>query len=655
MLIDHQKLDERDEEHPALGRYRTAVRKEIPAVIAISAAVNILLLTSSVYMLQVLDRVLASGSTETLIYLTIIALVALGVYGGLEYNRRQILTRVGAFTDHQLTPAIFSQMIQRGALGDRRFNSALTGATNIRSFLSGDNALAFADAPWTPIFLIAIALIHPALGLIALAGIVILFGITLLHDRIARPISQQERKEINQINVRGNEAVMAADTIQAIGMRPAIVDSFRANFDARLPGQVKGRDALSAWLALSRYFRFALQIAILGAGAALAIAGATTAGGMIAASILLTRAVAPVERSLTAWQSMIHARSGWEEIKALFRLPDGDRAQLAMPDPEGVLEFKDVAVVQPGRDQFLFHSLSGEVSPGSVLIIIGPSGSGKSTLARLMLGVGAPSRGRITLDGTSAAQWPSEELGRFIGYLPQTVDILTGTVAENIARFGIVEENAVVTAAREAGIHEWVSSLPLGYQTRIGPEGRRLSGGQLQRIALARALYGAPHLIVLDEPTSGQDQVGIAALVEATVAARARGAIVVLITHNADLVNLGDFFVSLKSSQAQFYQLDKDAKPTLVHDASRKLSPQRRRALQHTGTASTHTEDAQEENHSEQEPDSAENWKTHTSFEHTRKQNLSQGQTQSSQRSRTQGREDQFLRSRTLTDRQDKH
>ncbi len=656
MLIEHAKLDRAASANPILDRFRTAIRKEIPAVVAISAAVNLLLLTSSIYMLLLLDRVLASGSMDTLLYLTLMALVALAVYGGLEYNRRQILSRAGAFTDQQLTPAIFSQMIQRGAIGDRRFKNALSGASNIRSFLSGDNALAFADAPWTPIFLIAIALIHPALGLIALLGIVILFGITLLHAQVARPISLQERKEVNQINTRGNEAVAAADTIQAIGMRRAIVEGFRRAFTARLGHQIKGRDALSAWLALSRYFRFALQIAILGAGAALVIGGSTTPGGMIAASILLTRAVAPVEKSMSAWQAMVLARVGWQEVKTLLDFPDNDAAQVTLPALQGSLFFEDVAVVQPGRDQYLFHSLTGVVPPGSVVMVIGPSGSGKTTLARLILGVGAPSRGRISLDNASVSQWLNAQMGDQVGYLPQSVDILSGTVAENIARFGNLDEKAVLAAAQAADIHEMIAGLPLGYQTRIGPEGRRFSGGQLQRVALARALYGDPHVIVLDEPTSGQDQQGVAALVEATKSARRRGAIIVLVTHNPELAKLGDYLISLQSRQAKFYRLNVEGEPELAHSTARKLSSGRRLVARQNvdeevvekSPRSGNSE--QEQTSPSSEDTSSDRWQTHTTFEHQRENAPSRRRSRQPADFRRSGQEGDLLRRRTPTD-----
>lgn len=542
--------------------FRISVKREMRAVFVISAFVNILLLTSSVYMLQVLDRVLSSGSLDTLLYLTVIAGVALAVYGILEMSRRQILTRIGAYCDRALMPQLLDRMIIKSANGDRSAKNALSSLGSVRSFLSGESILAFIDAPWTPIFLLVIAMIHPMLGLVALAGVVILFIVTLVNDRIARPLSLQEQAERGKTMDRTRDVLAAGETVAAMNIRSPVVKATREGLEESYFHNRRAHDAVSSAMALSRFLRFCLQIAILAVGAWLVVWGQATAGGMIAASILLSRAVAPVERSMSAWQAMVLARQGWRDVtKVLSEEMDIDD-RMRLPDPRGELAFTDVTLSAHGSSRPLFEGLSGTVEAGNVLVVVGPSGSGKSTLARAIAGVHAPDRGAIALDGVDVRKWQPAQFGRWIGYLPQSIDLLPGTIAQNISRFcENPDEQAVVDAARKAGIHEFIGALENGYDTVLGPEGRRLSGGQAQRVGIARAIYDEPKLLVFDEPTSAQDSTGTKSLTASVAALRQTGSTIVLVTHDRDLLPLADQVLHVQDGKARILTVEKEQTP----------------------------------------------------------------------------------------------
>lgn len=572
-----------------LVSFRDAVRKEMRSVFVVSAFVNLLLLTSSVYMLQVLDRVLSSGSLSTLFYLTIIAVIALAVYGLLEMVRRQILNRIGAYCDRTLMPELLDRMILKNASGDLSAAGAIGKLSSVRSFLSGENILAFIDAPWMPIFIAVIAMIHPILGLVAIAGVVILFVVTLINDRVARPLSLKESVANEKTSHRLRNALAASETVAALHLRAPIVDATRRDLEARYLSHRRDHDAVSSAMAASRFLRFCLQIAILGVGAWLVVLGQMTAGGMIAASILLSRAVAPVERSMSAWQSMVLARKGWADIKAIMSEPMDIDSRMRFPDPSGDLTFDNLTISNKSAAQPLVEGLTGHVEPGSVLVVIGASGSGKSTLARAIAGVHAPDAGYVALDGVDVRKWQPAQLGRWLGYLPQTVDLLAGTVAQNISRFSDQpNEAAIVEAARLAGIHEFIGTMENGYDTPIGPEGRRLSVGQAQRISIARAYYDQPKLLILDEPTSAQDANGSNNLRDAVTKFRTAGATVVLITHDRPLISLADQVLHLQGRKSNFLEVQKEQKA--VEQLSARLSElKRRKALSDSSKESKET------------------------------------------------------------------
>jgi len=532
-----------------------ALKKQLPIVLVISAAINLLLLTTSVYMLQVLDRVLTSGSQETLIFLTCIAVLALGVFGGLEYARRSILSRIGVYCDVKLTPALANAQILRNvaSLSGQQWLPAAgpSMVAPIKRFVASENVIAFLDAPWTPIFIIVIALIHPWLGYLAAGGAVLLFIIALLNDRTVRPASEREQEAQQSISRNIQEAQGAAETLTALGMRERLVYFLERMISDNIPRQLQTSNVENGWTATSRWVRFVLQIGVLALGAYLVLGAEITAGGMIAASILLGRALAPVERSITAWRSMVSARQSWSDIKATLQHYYREAPTVELPRPKGKLQFIDVAVQIPDSQLFMFRDVNATTEPGQLLVITGPSGSGKSTLGRMIVGLQQPLQGAIKLDDGNLTAWHDANLGRYVGYLPQSMDLMDGSVAQNIARFDQPAPEKVIEAAKMAGIHDFITDLPQGYDTAIGSRGQRLSGGQRQRVALARAFYGDPAMLVLDEPNSHQDADGLAQLLNTLEMLKQQKVTTVVIAHDRAIAGKADQLMVLQKGRAQ--------------------------------------------------------------------------------------------------------
>jgi len=539
-----------------------ALKRQLPLIFVISAAINLLLLTTSVYMLQVLDRVLTSGSQETLIYLTSIAILALGVFGGLEYARRSILSRVGLYCDLVLTPALANAQILRNVAtlsGQQQLPPSGPGlVAPIKRFVASENVIAFLDAPWTPIFIVIIALIHPWLGYMTAGGAVILFLIALLNDQTVRPAAERENEAQQTINRTAQEAQNAAETLTALGMRERLIGSLEKAITASIPSQMRTSNVENGWTATSRWLRFVLQIGVLALGAYLVLRAEMTAGGMIAASILLGRALAPVERSITAWRSMVAARQSWASIKAGLAAYHREEPSVALPRPEGRLQFIDVSARIPDTQYYMFRDINAAVEPGKFIVITGPSGSGKSTLGRMIVGLQQPMEGAIKLDEGNISAWHDVNLGQYIGYLPQSMDLMEGSVAQNIARFDEPDPEKVIEAAKMAGIHAFITDLPQGYDTSVGPGGQRLSGGQRQRVALARAFYGDPSVLVLDEPNSHQDANGLAHLLKTFEQLREKKTTTVVIAHDRTIAAQADQLMLLQKGRAQMLHKGND-------------------------------------------------------------------------------------------------
>ena len=510
-------------------------RKYLINLFFISFLVNVLLLTSSLYMLQVFDRVLASGSYDTLAWLSVIALLAIVAYGFLEFSRRKILTRTGGWIVAELSPQIIRRSIDT-QLEHGASPAGLGDLQDIRKFIAGDGILAFLDAPWTPAFIAIIWLLHPILGMITIAGALILFGIALLNEVVTRKRQSESNVLQRESYEDARRFVDNAETLTAMGMVGAVIAHWTKKQDDIIHQAKSAEEVSIALHNISRSIRLGLQIIILGAGAALVLQAELTAGGMIAASIILARALSPVERAISAWKSFGSYRLATRRVEALFRATSDQSQRITLPKPKGNLTVKDLRYFTPDTRAPLLKSATFQLSPGQLCGVMGPSGSGKTTLSRLLVGAWRPSFGEIRLDGAELGEWDAEERGAHVGYLPQQVELFSGTVAENIARMGPVDSEAVVAAATKAGTHDLILSLPQGYETQVGQEKHQLSGGQKQRIGLARALYGDPSLIVLDEPNANLDGNGEIALQRALAGMKEAQQTVVVVTHVPSLL-----------------------------------------------------------------------------------------------------------------------
>jgi ATP-binding cassette subfamily C exporter for protease/lipase len=516
--------------------------------------INALMLVPAVYMLQVYDRVLASRNETTLYMLSLIVLVFYLLMACLEWLRARLMVQAGLRLDAELNEKVLSSAFrqnlrQRGANAEQA-----TGDLNgVRQFLTGNGLFAFFDAPWAPLFIGVIFLLHPTLGIVSLVGAVLLLGLALWTEhRTQAPLAEANRAGIAANQFAAN-SFRNAEVVEAMGMFPALRSRWYALHRRMLALQTIASDRAGSISAATRFTRITLQSLILGMGALLVIDGEITPGAMIASSILLGRGLAPVEQAIGAWKQFVGARSAHERLRKLLGDYEPRSEAIELPPPRGEYRVENVVAVAPGGNLPILKGISLHIPAGTVLGVIGPSGSGKSTLARLLVGVWGTAAGVVRLDGADVHAWDKAELGPWLGYLPQDVELFDGTVAENIARFGEVDSAAVVRAASQAGVHELVLRLPEGYETSIGTGGCALSGGQRQRIALARALYGNPSALVLDEPNSNLDDVGETALIEAVKALKAAGKTVVLITHRTSVLSVVDALVVLRDGKVHAY------------------------------------------------------------------------------------------------------
>lgn len=503
------------------------------AVALFSAIISLLYLAGSLYMLQVYDRVLPSHSVPTLLALSLLLIGTLALQGFLDAQRGRMLARIGARFDEILAPRIYGLVASMPLRHptEARSTAPVRDVDQIRSFLSGLGPTALFDIPFTPIFAFVAFLLHPWLGWLTVAGGFTILALTVLVDVLNRSTAKvvAETAVQRQNLIEGTRR--NAEVIAALGMEASFRDRFQAMSDRLAEAGLRAGNVVSTVGTTTKMVRVGLQSAALGLGAYLAIHGEISAGSIIAASILVSRALAPVETAIAHWRGFASARQSYVRLQECFALASPDDDRLALPKPARNLQVRDLVMVPPGASKPALKGVSFELAGGDALGVVGATGSGKSTLARALVNVWAPARGLVRVDGASLDQWGSR-LGVHVGYLPQDIELFEGTVAQNIARFAeTVDPAAVVAAARAAGAHGLILDLPRGYDTLIGEGGIGLSGGQRQRIALARALYGDPFLVVLDEPNANLDSDGDEALERAIRSVRARGGVAVIITH----------------------------------------------------------------------------------------------------------------------------
>ena len=514
----------------ALARW---MRASIVGLAVISGVINLLALTGSFYMLQVYDRVLVSRSVPTLIVLSLLMIGLYVLFGSLEAIRSQVMMRLGGRLDRQLRGEVFSAVLRAPyAVEKVDASRAVQDLDQVRTFMAGPAPAAALDVPWLPVYFFMVYLLHPYLGLLATVGAGVLLVAALETERRSRA----PQKAISESGgARGRILDLArrnTEVIRALGLEAGFVRRWIKVSETHVGDLLNASEKVGKLVVFSRVFRMALQSAILGLGAYVVIRGEATGGVMIASSIIAGRALAPIDTVISNWKGFVAAREAYARLGSVLKKARDPEPEVMPPDPGQNLQVQALVVCAPGSSDPILRGVSFDLQAGDGLGVIGPSASGKSSLARALVGVWAAAQGSVRLDGASLKQWSAEKLGPHIGYLPQDVEIFEGTIAQNIGRLSEQpDEEAIIAAARDAGIHEMIVALPKGYETNVGPGGAFLSAGQRQRLALARALYGYPFLIVLDEPNSNLDAEGDAALGKAVSNARKRGAIVVVVAH----------------------------------------------------------------------------------------------------------------------------
>lgn len=531
-----------------------ATRPVFVTAIVFSFFINLLMFVSPLYMLQVYDRVLGSRNETTLIGITVIAAFALVVYALLEMLRSRILVRAGILFDEKIANPIFAA-VHRGNLRNPEggHGIALRDVDTVREFLTGSGLLAFCDAPWTPVFLLACFVLHPWFGWMAIVGGLIIFALTLLNEVATK-------KELAAAGQAGNAAAQYAqatlrntEVLQAMGMLGALRRLWGQRHDEVLAFQALASDRAGFIVASTKFTRMFLQTLILGVGAYLAIHREISPGSMIAASIIIGRALAPVELLVANWKGFTAVRTSYARLQRLIEVAGPEPERMNLPRPAGTIEAEGLIVAAPGKAQPILQGVSFKLPAGTIVGVVGPSAAGKSSLARAVTGVWPILRGTLRIDGSELSHWDPQLLGRHIGYLPQDVELFAGTVAENIARFEAIDEEAVIAVARKAGCHELIQSLPDGYNTQIGMGGQALSGGQRQRIALARAMYGNPSFIVLDEPNASLDAAGEEALMKAVHELKQMGTTIMIVTHKVNILTAVDAVLVMNAGTVQAF------------------------------------------------------------------------------------------------------
>ena len=538
----------KDELRQAMGRCRS----HFAAVFVFSIFVNLLMLTGPLFMLQTYDRVLSSRSEETLVALVVLITALFAFYGLLEFARGRVLSRAGARFSEMMDSRVFTAVLRRSVAPQERSrpNTAARDLDSVRQLLSGPAPFALVDIPWTPIFLTAIFIVHPLMGWVAVGGGAILIVLTALNQyRSHKPNGEAQQASAEAENI-SEEMRQNAEVVQGLGMRDVGMGRWKQFRKMALEKQLLASDRTASYSSSSKAMRFYLQSIMLAVGAWLALQQLISPGMMIAGSILMGRALAPIEQAIAQWALAQRAYRGWKMLGELLDKTPQEEQKTQLPAPRGYLRAQAVAVLAPGEQVPALRGVDFAIEPGQAMGVIGPSGAGKTTLAKVLVGIWQPAAGNVRLDGAALDQWPDAGLGKYVGYLPQEIGLFSGTVSQNIARMVPEPDDAkVIEAAKRAGAHDLLLHLPQGYDTNIGAGGQRLSGGQRQRVALARALYDDPPLLVLDEPNANLDAQGEQALVDAIRDAKSRGRTVIIMAHRPSAIAACDLLLMIDKGQ----------------------------------------------------------------------------------------------------------
>ena len=551
-------------DQPELRQALAVSRSSFISTGVFSFFINILMLAPILYMREVYDRVLASNSESTLLMLTLLLVFLFLVMGALEWVRSQVLIVTGARLEKMLGPRVFESLFGQtlASGGQLATTQPLNDLLTLRQFLGGAALITLFDSPWLPIYLGLLFMFHPLMGAVGLFAAVVLIALAIANERVTR----DHLKEANKLHIQNNQDTQRnlrnSEVVEAMGMLPRLRERWQARQDDLLALQTRASRKGGLVAASSKTFRMMMQSLMLGVGAYLAIQGEISGGLLIAGSLLLGRALAPVDHMIGSWKSFLSAREAYGRLHELLEAQPAFDPPMSLPPPRGEIRFEHATVMPAGARAPILKNIDLVIEPGTSVAVIGPSAAGKSSLVRAILGIHPTVHGAIRLDGAEIAHWNRAELGEHIGYLPQDVELLEGTVAENIARFGeVLDPRMVIAAATAAGVHEMILQLPEGYKTPVG--GSVLSAGQRQRIGLARALYGNPRLVVLDEPNSNLDTLGDRALAKAIKQLRKQGSTVIVVTHRNNILELVDKILLLNNGEVVAYDDRRNVKAML--------------------------------------------------------------------------------------------
>jgi len=517
--------------------------------------VNALMLVPTFYMLQVYGRAVTSSSTTTLLMLTLIMSILMLTMGSLEWTRSRLMVRISAKLDALLSREVYRASFKRALESGGADASAqsMNDLTGLRQFLTGNGLFAFFDVPWLPVYIGVMFLLHPWYGVVAIGSAIVLMCLAAVNEKLTGKALAEANKQNLASNLHTTKNLRNAEVIESMGMLGTLMERWRQRHRKVLQLQSTASDRAGLISSFSKTFRSLVQSLILGLGAYLVIKQEVNPGVMMAGSILLGRALSPIDQMIGGWKGFVNSRSQYQRLNDVLEKQLAEPERMSLPAPKGHVQVENLIVSAPGSKTPIIKNINFTVQAGSVVGIIGPSASGKSTLARALLGVWRPQHGVVRLDGADVNNWDKEELGPHIGYLPQDIELFEGTINENIARFGEVDPGKVIEAAKMAGVHEMILQLPEGYDTVIGSGGLSLSGGQRQRIGLARALYGGPRLIILDEPNSNLDDVGERALGTAIRQIKVTGATVFIITHRTSILAQLDCLLMMRNGGIALY------------------------------------------------------------------------------------------------------